>query len=130
MIYVDDLIVGWWFGYRLLWFMKWKYIFYSIWRGGVDNFVFWSDMMSEFVLLGDGIGSFRNIFFLWSFNDYRFYLSLFFLDDEIEDDNMSEFLGDSEVRVILFLVRLKNLLFFKKEYVDKLRLEEIWWFYK
>lgn len=92
--------------------------------------MFWSDMMSEFVLLGDGIGSFRNIFFLWSFNDYRFYLSLFFLDDEIEDDNMSEFLVDSEVRVILFLVRLKNLLFFKKEYVDKLRLEEIWWFYK
>lgn len=87
-------------------------------------------MTSEFASLGDGIGSSRNTSSSRSSNDHRLYPSLFPSDDETEDDNTSEFSADSEARATPPLVRLKNPLFPKKEYVDKLRPEEIRWFYK
>lgn len=87
-------------------------------------------MTSEFASLGDGIGSSRNTSSSRSSNDHRLYPSLFPSDGETEDDNTSEFSADSEARATPPLVRLKNPLFPTKEYVDKLRPEEIRWFYK
>ncbi|XP_062596955.1 phospholipase DDHD1-like [Saccostrea cucullata] len=84
-------------------------------------------MMSEFGSLGDGIRSSRNR----SSNDHdRLYPSLFPSDEEAESDNASELSVESEARATPPPVRLKNPLFPKKEYVDKLRPEEIRWFYK
>lgn len=86
-------------------------------------------MTSEFGSLGDGIGSSRNTSSVRSSTD-KLYPSLFPSDEEVESDNASEISLDSEARATPPLVRLKNPLFPKKEYVDKLRPEEIRWFYK
>lgn len=86
-------------------------------------------MTSEFGSLGDGIGSSGNPSSTRSSSD-KLYPSLFPSDDEAEEDNGSEFSMDNEARATPPLVRLKNPLFPKKEYVDKLRPEEIRWFFK
>nr|XP_022308567.1 phospholipase DDHD1-like [Crassostrea virginica] len=86
-------------------------------------------MTSEFGSLGDGIGSSGNPSSTRSSSD-KLYPSLFPSDDEAEEDNGSEFSLDREARATPPLVRLKNPLFPKKEYVDKLRPEEIRWFFK